>query len=545
MQSDLLYFDAFTRIGPRPRKHPAHAWKLSEVMEEMDHCSISGALVASTQSVSYDLMHSNLELSAWLKPYSHLFPIWNVMPHQTGEFPEPKKLARFMREHEVRAVTLYPKANAWDWQADHSQILLNWLERQRILALVNRDEFGQFSELDAFLLRHPRLPVLLTGAGWHEQRLVVPLLLKHRNLHIAFDRFQIHYGIEHLGSLGLGKQLIYGSNAPLMSMGAHRCYVDYAEIPFDGRQQVASGNLIRLLGGQRPPRLRTNLSEDAIMTAARHGKPLPIPVIDMHMHILHEGMNGAGGLHRMERGGPQGVFHLLRRLGVRGGGFMSWNGVVSCDSLAGNECVKEALNAAPQGYWGLGSFDPTHSTQKELGRVIPELYQDRRFIGMKPYVQYGVEYHHSSYDAWWKYGNRHGLYALIHRNRADFLEVDTLAKKYPRVRWVVAHCGSDFKTADLAIGSIQKHPNVYAEITLTPVTFGIIDYLVQHAGADRVVYGSDLPMRDPRQQLGWVVYSRLPVAEKNMVLWKNAMRIVQPCKQRLPSYNRPCLGTLT
>jgi predicted TIM-barrel fold metal-dependent hydrolase len=163
---------------------------------------------------------------------------------------------------------------------------------------------------------------------------------------------------------------------------------------------------------------------------------------------------------------------------------------------------------------------------------------------MKPYVQYGVEYHHSSYDAWWKYGNRHGLYALIHRNRADFLEVDTLAKKYPRVRWVVAHCGSDFKTADLAIESIQKHPNVYAEITLTPVTFGIIDYLVRHAGADRVVYGSDLPMRDPRQQLGWVVYSRLTVAEKNMVLWKNAMRIVQPCKQRLPSYNRPCLRTL-
>ena len=83
---------------------------------------------------------------------------------------------------------------------------------------------------------------------------------------------------------------------------------------------------------------------------------------------------------------------------------------------------------------------------------------------------------------------------------------------------MVAQCGSDFKTADLAIESIQKHPNVYAEITLTPVTFGIIDYLVQHAGADRVVYGSDLPMRDPRQQLGWVVYSRLPVAEKNMVL---------------------------
>jgi predicted TIM-barrel fold metal-dependent hydrolase len=539
---DLLFFDAFTEIGPRLSKHPAQPWKLSQLLSEMDHCSISGALVASTLSVSYEAMHSNLELSAWLKPHPHLFAIWNAMPHQTGEFPEPRKLEKLMHQHNVRAISIHPKTNAWDWMADHSRVLFNWLAHRRILTILRRSEFVPWQELDRLLTLHPRMPLLLTGVSWSEQRCLLPLVKKHRHLHISFDHFQIHYGLEDLVAQGHENQLLFASNATAMSVGAHRAYVDWAEVPLKTRAKIAGGNLIRLLGGQRPPRIRVNRNEDRIMAATRAGKPLPVPVIDMHMHILHEGMDSAGGGTRMSRGGPSGVHHLLKRIGCIGGGFMSWNGVVSADSLAGNRCTAAALDASPQGFWGLASFDPTHYTQEELGRLIPEVYRDKRFIGMKPYVRYGVEYHHPSYDLWWRYGNRHGFYAGIHRNRGDFLEVDTLAKKYPRVRWVVYHCGSDYRTADQAIASMLKNPNVYAEITLTPVTFGIIDYLVEHAGEDRIVYGSDLPMRDPRQQLGWVVFSRLSVKAKEKVLWRNAMNIIRPCLKRLPAHNRPRVG---
>jgi hypothetical protein len=54
---DLLYFDAFTQVGPRLDKHPAEAWRLDELLAEMSHCSISAALVASTQSIHYDAMY--------------------------------------------------------------------------------------------------------------------------------------------------------------------------------------------------------------------------------------------------------------------------------------------------------------------------------------------------------------------------------------------------------------------------------------------------------------------------------------------------------
>ncbi|HWL51624.1 MAG TPA: amidohydrolase family protein [Chthoniobacteraceae bacterium] len=540
---DLLYFDAFTRIGPRPKKHPAHPWKLEELLAEMEHCSVSGALVASTLSVSYEPMHSNLELSARLEPHPHLFAIWNVLPHQGGEFPDPRRLAALMEQHRVRAVSLYPEANGWDLTGAHGRPLLEALEAGRVLTLLQRPEpGGGWREVDAFLTLFPQLPVLLTAVNWRDQRHLLPLLEKHRNLHLGFDQFQVNYGVEDLVERGYEDQLLFASHAPIMSMGAHRCYIDYAEIPRPARQKIASGNLIRLLRGQAPPRLRTNPDEDAIMTAARHGRPLPVPLIDMHMHILHEGMNGAGGSYRMLRGGPEGTFHRLRQLGCRGGGFMSWNGTVSGDSMAGNDCVRQALEVAPPGYWGLASFDPAHQSEAELSRLIPQVYRDPRFIGMKPYVTHGIEYHHPSYDVWWRFGNQHHLYAGLHRNRSDFLEVSTLAAKYPNIRWVVYHCGGDYATADRAIECLREHPNVYAEITLTSVPCGIIDHLAAHAGADRILYGSDLPMRDPRQQLGWVVFSRLSFEEKAKILAANAMEVIRPCLSRLPAHNRPSLA---
>ncbi len=535
----VMYFDAYTQIGPRDHKHPAHGWKLEDVIREMEHCSISGALVQSNNSINYDPMFGNRELSAQLKPHDFLFPIWNLMPHQTGECPAPTELDRILRDYDVRAFSIHPAHNAWDWEADHAEELLAWLQARSMLCVVKKGQLGDWRATDRFLKQYPNLPVLLIHASWSDQRYLLPLIRHHRNLHITCDSFQVHYGLEHLYKAGCRDQVLFGSNAPLMSMGAHRAFIDYADIPAAAKAKIAGGNLTRLLQGQHPPNEIVNLDEDALMNAARQGKPLPIPVVDMHMHILHDGENGGGGSSRMERGGPEGVFPQLQRLGVTGGGFMSWLGTVSMDTLAGNRCVERALDAAPPGFWGLASLDPSHHPGAEFERLVPLIHSDPRFIGMKPYTRFSYAYDHKVWSPWWQLGNERQYYALLHRTRSDFSEVDALAKKYPRIRWVVVHCGSDYFTADQAIACMAAHSNVYAEITLTPVTLGIIDYLVTNAGENRILYGSDLPMRDPRQQLGWVVFSRLSLQAKRKVLRENALRVIAPCADQLPARNRP------
>lgn len=536
--SDTLFFDAWTQIGPRAHKHHAERWSLTHLVDEMEHCSVSGALVSSTQSINYDPLFSNLALSDSLKAHPRLRAVWNVLPHFTDEFPEPLELISLLRTHNVRAVSIHPKTNGWDPASSRADVLFNTLALNRVPVFIPQAEISDYRNLREFLSRFPDLLVVLTGAAWSDQRYVLPLLEDYSNFHLTFERFQVNRGLEDLVAKGLEDQLLFASQAPLRSMGAHRAYIDYAMIDQSAKQKIASGNLLRLLGEVDPISPLVNENEDAIMQAARRGEA--IPHIDMHMHILHEGLNGAGGSYRMYEGGPAGVFTLLRHMGCLGGGFMSWNGTVSADTIAGNACTVAALDTAPPGYWGLASFDPLHYSLDEFRRQITSFYAaDRRFIGMKPYWIQGLEYSDHRYEEWWRFGNEHSMYALIHRVRNDFREIDILASRYPNVRWLVAHCGADFATADQAIECAHKHPNVYLEITLTPTFLGVIDYLVEGAGADRVVYGSDLPMRDPRQQFGWVVFSRMSEEKKRRVLLHNAFDIIAPCLDRLPLQNRP------
>lgn len=535
----LYFFDCYTKIGPDKVIHPANRWKLDELMKEMDYCSVSAALVAYTLSANYDLHHSNLELSRMLAPYPNLFPIWNVMPHTGGEYPAPRELTGLVKENNVRAFSIMPVSNSWDWKSYASKELFDWISSNRMLVITQAAELGSWSDVDAFLQKYPEVPLLLNRITYGEQRFIIPLLERYKNLHICFDTFQINEGLEYFTGKGLEDQLLFGSSAPAMSQGAHRTYVDLARIKREAREKIAGGNLKRLLRLEKLPPKKENRSEDALMAAVRRGTAPPTPIVDMHMHILDTGVFGVGRHYRMQNGDPKGVFEAVRHIGYQGGGIMSWNGIQSYVSEAGNKTTRNALDLSPGGFWGLATFDPSHYTQSEIEQQIREVYTDRRFIGMKPYPFFGIEYHDKRYDPWWEYGNRNRFYALIHHSRSDLQEVDSLARRYPDVRWVVAHTGSSYKVADLAIEMMKKYPNVFAEITFTAVTGGIIEYMAKEVGAERIVYGSDLPMRDPRQQLGWVVFSDLPKAAKEKILAYNAVEIIKPCMQRLPETSVP------
>jgi predicted TIM-barrel fold metal-dependent hydrolase len=535
----LYFFDCYTKIGPDKVIHPANRWRLEELVTEMDYCSISAALVAYTLSSTYDPHHSNLELSRMLAPYPNLYAIWNVMPHASGEFPDPRKLDQLVKEHNVRALSIQPLSNSWDWRTHASKELFDWISASKMLVSVQASELGRWSDVEEFLTRFPEVPLLLNRISYGEQRFVIPLLDKYKNLHVCFDTFQINEGIEYFVEKGLEDQLLFGSSAPAMSVGAHRTFVDLSRVSLPVKRKIAGGNLKRLLKLESLPPQKHNKEEDYLMKSIRQGTPPPTPILDMHMHILDTGVFGVGRHYRMRNGDPKGVFEAVRTIGYQGGGIMSWNGIQSYVSTAGNETTKNALDLSPGGFWGLGTFDPSHYSQSEIQEQIQRVYADKRFIGMKPYPFFGIEYHDKRFDIWWEFGNENQLYALIHHSRSDLKEVDTLAARYPNIRWVIAHTGSNYHTADMAIEMMKKHSNVFAEITFTSVTGGIIERMVNEVGDNRVVYGSDLPMRDPRQQLGWVVFANLPVRAKEKILAYNGAEIIRPCLKRLPDFSVP------
>lgn len=76
------------------------------------------------------------------------------------------------------------------------------------------------------------------------------------------------------------------------------------------------------------------------------------------------------------------------------------------------------------------------------------------------------------------------------------------------------------------VAGMKLHQNIWAELTLTPVTNGVIEWMVSEVGDDRILFGTDAPMRDPRPQFGWVAWADLPVESRKKILGANYMRLL-------------------
>ncbi len=106
-------------------------------------------------------------------------------------------------------------------------------------------------------------------------------------------------------------------------------------------------------------------------------------------------------------------------------------------------------------------------------------------------------------------------------------EVNDLAEKYPEISFILAHSGASFHDARLAMEVALKHKNVFLEITLTSVTYRVIEFMVHHLGADRVLFGTDQPMRDPIPQFGWMAYTHCSYEEKKKMFGLNMQKIIR------------------
>lgn len=270
------------------------------------------------------------------------------------------------------------------------------------------------------------------------------------------------------------------------------------------------------------------------MADARAGRPQSVFVFDAHAHVLHEGGQAAGGNYIMYRGDAEGMLEVNRWCGIDRIAMMSWHGPVCTDAQDGNEIVWRARQRFGEQILGLATIDPTHMTRDEMEAEIHLRHVQQGFVGLKPYVRMNLSYEDEGFVPWWEFGNTHQLYALLHLapHTGGVAAVGRLAARFPEMSWVIAHSGGSYEFAEEVAACIRQHANVYAELTLTPVTNRVVEYLVGATDDEHVLFGTDAPMRDPRQQLGWVVWADLPLASKRKVLGENFRRIIQ--RARLP-----------
>jgi predicted TIM-barrel fold metal-dependent hydrolase len=534
---DIIYIDCFASFGKRGPKDARAAWEKERLLEEMEHCGIHGALVFHNLAHEYDPMYGNRLLMHEIKNSPRLLPCWVLLPHQTGEVPRGKKLIRQMLEEGVHAAKMYPLYHHYAFNEDTCGEIFNALEDAEVPLLI---EGGQvyggeqviqitFEQLDGLCSRHRKLYVVLQGMKWESTRLIVPLMKKHPRLLVEFSNYQANHGIENFVGWFGAERILFATGALEKSPGAAKAYLDYAQISLADKKKIAGENLARLLKLKNlPPPYSDKKPKDGILARVKEGKPLDhITVIDAHTHINEDGALGVG-FKFQPYSDAKSMIERGKLIGIQKMCISSWLGIWA-DYELGNEIVRSAVRRFPQNYIGYATLEPTYV--KDWKADLKKVYEQYGFKGLKPYFpRTGIPYNDKKWYPWYEYGNRHHFFALMHPSDHFVKEMLDIAARFPNISFLLAHSGGSFKYARDAVEIASQRKNCYLEITLTAVTYGVIEFMVEELGPHRVVFGTDQPMRDPIPQFGWVAYARVPEKEKKMIFGENMKKIIAKCR---------------
>jgi len=533
--NSIIYLDCYATVGRRGTKDELAAWKTETLIEEMEHCGIHGALVAHALSREYDPAFGNKALMKELSKSPRLYGAWTVMPHQCGDMPLPKDLIQQMLDSGIRAARMFPRLHHYDFDELTCSELFSELEKNDIPLFVEcglYENYAQvsFKEIDALCSAHPGLKVVMLATRWESPRQMIPLMQKHKNTYIEFSSFQANRAIEWFiaqSSIGV-ERLLFGTEFPEKSPGAAKAFIDYAQITHGQRQLIAGGNLARLLKLDTLPQpYFERASNDKILMLAKEGKPLnDILVIDSHAHISHDGAEGVGFMPQ-PKSDAKGIVERSASIGIDKTCISSWVGIWA-DYQTGNQIVYDAIQQFPEKFIGYATLDPNYV--EDWDSELKRCYKDYGFKGIKPYYpRTCVPYNSPKLDKWYRYGNQHHLFALMHPSDKFAEEIEEVSKKYPNISFLLAHSGISFKVARDHCEIAKKRKNIFLEITFTSVTYGSIEFMVEQVGAGKVLFGTDQPMRDPIPQFGWVAYSHLSEKEKRKILGENMQKILSRC----------------
>lgn len=111
----------------------------------------------------------------------------------------------------------------------------------------------------------------------------------------------------------------------------------------------------------------------------------------------------------------------------------------------------------------------------------------------------------------------------LFRMSSDKAEIDgedvaVLARRFPRVRIQMAHLTG---VGRRGVDAVRDCPNVWVDTSGAQPVAGMTEYAVRELGEERVIYGSDYPIRDLHASLAKVLGADIPPRTMTLILAEN------------------------
>ncbi len=502
------------------------------LIDEMDYFGIDSALVTHWEALKYHPAIGNKKLIEEIKGYHRFYPCWVIMPHHTGEMPEPKELAKEIIANDVKAIALFPSLCGFSLEDWSIKPLFKELQRVDNIIIIIEGYAGM--DLHSLCSRYPKLKFVVSAS----LRKLYPLLQRFSNLYInmgysytasgvvedickRFGAERIIFGTHHLN-------LLSGSPvSPLLSPGcipgSSMAMVAYADISEREKKMIAGGSLRKLLGIPSEPSSEYNFSGE-IQRLAFQGEKLPISIIDSHFHLGPDIYSYKPGADLPS------IIKMMETTGVSKLCINSSEAVWGGNHYQGNNYIASLCKKYPERFIGFAVINPNfNDTTDEIKRCIEEL--GLKGIKIHPRI-HQCDLTDSRYNPVWEASEKYQIPILSHTGEGQFGSSPKAFKKisqdYPRGTFLLGHSGDNLEGLKFCIKIAKKRDNVY--LGTSDVVFmhnGMLEYTVSQIGADKILFESDCPWFDFNYSLGIVLYARISEKDKAKILGLNMARIMK------------------
>jgi predicted TIM-barrel fold metal-dependent hydrolase len=249
----------------------------------------------------------------------------------------------------------------------------------------------------------------------------------------------------------------------------------------------------------------------------------PVPIFDCHGHL---------GGHPDFPAGKDTLDEIISVMDLLNIEVLAITSTLACynDCPRGNAEIAAALARYPRRLRGYVTVNP-----HPPGEALRELERWRHFHN-PPLIKLHPDLHKypvtgENYQPIWDYANQTRALVLVHTWESDPncgpSLLAPIARGYPQARIILGHSGVTWRGYEQALETAATAPNTLLDITGSQSHRTILERMVARAGAERVLFGSDMPYLEAAVSLGRVLAARISDADREKILRSNFARLLE------------------
>jgi predicted TIM-barrel fold metal-dependent hydrolase len=197
--------------------------------------------------------------------------------------------------------------------------------------------------------------------------------------------------------------------------------------------------------------------------------------------------------------------------------------------VAGNRIAADAVNRHPDRFAAYCAVSPNYPEDEMLGQLEACVSRGACCaIKIHP-ATHDYAANGPAYAPMWAFAHENRLPVLVHTWGGDPLcgplLFDDIGRDYPEARIILGHSGASVMGIRESVEAARSRPNLYLDLTKSFMHQGLLEEMVAAVGAERVLFGTDVPFIDCRSQIGYVASARIPDSQKRLIFGHNAVAL--------------------